>query len=134
MQLCILVQVFLMIFMNFLKISYAFRVATVFQDVCIKQCFIRFHVMKRVENFNIISFVVLSNALAILLYSSFISIAMHCYQIAVILPLKFKQFIFFRFSYKIIYRNFYDMRKKLFLDCTFDIFVYRNRVFKFKNC
>lgn len=92
--------------------------------------------MKRVENINIIlvSFVVLSNALAILLYSSFISIAMHYYQIVVILPLKFKQFFFFRFSYKIIYRNFYDMRKKLFLDCTFDIFVYRNRVFKFKNC
>lgn len=51
--------------------------------------------MKRVENINIISFVVLSNALAILLYSSFISIAMHYYQIAVILPLKFKQFFFF---------------------------------------
>lgn len=134
MQLCILVQVFLMIFMNFFLISYAFRVATVFQDVCIKHCFIRVHIMKRVENINIISFVVLSNALAILLYSSFISIAMHYYQIAVILPLKIKQFFFFRFSYKIIYRNFYDMRKKLFLDCTFDIFVYRNRVFKFKNC
>lgn len=113
-----------------------FSCATVFQDVCIKQCFIRFHVMKRVENINIIlvSFVVLSNALAILLYSSFISIAMHYYQIAVILPLKFKQFFFLDFLIKLYTETFMIWEKKLFLDCTFDIFVYRNRVFKFKNC
>lgn len=78
-----------------------FSCSTEFRDVCIKQCFIRFHVMKRVENINMISFVVLSNALAIILYSSFISIAMHYYQITVFLPVKFKHF-FFRFSYKII--------------------------------
>lgn len=114
MQLCILVQVFLMIFMNFSWISYAFRVATVFQDVCIKQCFIRFHVMKRVENINIISFVVLSNALAILLYSSFISIAMHYYQIAVILPLKFKQFFFLDFLIKLYTETFMIWVKNFF--------------------
>lgn len=110
MQLCILVQVFLMIFMNFFLNILCFSCCNSISGCLHKTLFHK----KRVENINIISFVVLSNALAILLYSSFISIAMHYYQIAVILPLKIKQLFFLDFLIKLYTETFMIWEKNFF--------------------